>query len=89
MGVTAILKWEPLKYKNPLYKHRKVRIKISKFPKYFNIFLAFIRPVCLPYKQEFNSKSFADKGAFVSGWGKTETKSASNVKMKLSVGIGM
>ncbi|KAL0100211.1 hypothetical protein PUN28_019557 [Cardiocondyla obscurior] len=42
-------------------------------------FTGFIKPICLPSNSSLNGK------LFVAGWGKTETLSASNVKLKLTL----
>ncbi|KAL6425433.1 hypothetical protein ACFW04_009546 [Cataglyphis niger] len=42
-------------------------------------FTNFIKPICLPSNTSLNGK------LVVAGWGKTETRSASNVKLKLSL----
>ncbi|XP_012265988.2 uncharacterized protein LOC105691829 [Athalia rosae] len=43
-------------------------------------FTSFIRPICLPPNSSTSSRFF-----FVAGWGKTETRSESNVKLKLKI----
>ncbi|KYM93571.1 Serine protease easter [Cyphomyrmex costatus] len=42
-------------------------------------FTRYIKPICLPSNSTINGK------LFVAGWGKTETRSASNLKLKLTL----
>lgn len=42
-------------------------------------FTTFIKPICLPLSSSFDGR------LIVAGWGKTETRSASNVKLKLAL----
>lgn len=42
-------------------------------------FTTYIKPICLPSNSSLGNK------LFVAGWGKTETRSASNVKLKLGL----
>ncbi|XP_024938860.1 uncharacterized protein LOC107265735 [Cephus cinctus] len=44
-------------------------------------FTDFIKPICLPTNSSFGQK------LFVAGWGKTESRSESNVKLKVSIPI--
>lgn len=55
---------------------------------YYSVFIWYfvdeVRPICLPSGQQLN-ETFAGQTMDVAGWGKTETKSASEVIMKLMV----
>ncbi|XP_050331523.1 serine protease easter-like isoform X1 [Bactrocera neohumeralis] len=45
-------------------------------------FTDFIRPICLPLNDNLRTATFDDIIMDVAGWGKTESKSSSNVKLK-------
>ncbi|XP_028895834.2 serine protease easter isoform X1 [Zeugodacus cucurbitae] len=45
-------------------------------------FTDFIRPICLPLNNNLRTATFDDIIMDVAGWGKTESKSSSNVKLK-------
>lgn len=47
----------------------------------------FVKPICLPYTKELRSNSFNDYTMEVAGWGKTETRSSSDVKLKVRVPV--
>ncbi|CAH1983355.1 unnamed protein product [Acanthoscelides obtectus] len=48
-------------------------------------YTGFVKPVCIPRSKTLQSKSYATKKLTVAGWGKTETSSESNIKLKLNV----
>jgi len=48
-------------------------------------FTDYIRPICLPVQSHLRNKVFDGVTMAVSGWGKTETASKSNRKLKVSV----
>ncbi|KAK3909564.1 Serine protease easter [Frankliniella fusca] len=50
-------------------------------------FTEWIQPICVPVSQEQKTKSYVGKKLWVAGWGKTETKSESDVKLKLAVPV--
>ncbi|KAJ8925924.1 hypothetical protein NQ315_009776 [Exocentrus adspersus] len=50
-------------------------------------FTGFVQPVCLPKSSFDQKKNFVGKKLTVSGWGKTENKSESAVKLKLNVPV--
>ncbi|VEN51792.1 unnamed protein product [Callosobruchus maculatus] len=50
-------------------------------------YTAFVKPVCVPNSQPVQNKSFVSKKLTVAGWGKTETSSESNIKLKLNVPV--
>ncbi|KAG5894889.1 hypothetical protein JTB14_030594 [Gonioctena quinquepunctata] len=50
-------------------------------------FTAYVKPVCLPKTQFDQSKTFKGEKLTVAGWGKTETRSESSVKLKLNVPV--
>ncbi|XP_017479451.1 PREDICTED: serine protease easter-like [Rhagoletis zephyria] len=45
-------------------------------------FTDFVRPICLPVNSNLRTATFDDIIMDVAGWGKTESKSSSNVKLK-------
>lgn len=45
----------------------------------------FIRPICLPVDSTIRNNLFEKQTLSVAGWGKTETVSASNLKLKVNV----
>ncbi|XP_059611758.1 serine protease easter-like [Phlebotomus argentipes] len=45
----------------------------------------FVKPVCLPTASYLRNDNFVGKSMDVAGWGKTESVSASNVKLKVRV----
>ncbi|GBP04038.1 CLIP domain-containing serine protease 2 [Eumeta japonica] len=47
----------------------------------------FIKPICLPLSDELRRSSFSGWDIQVAGWGKTETRSESDVKMKVRVPV--
>ncbi|XP_050504927.1 serine protease easter [Diabrotica virgifera virgifera] len=47
----------------------------------------FVRPICLPKTADDQSKNYTGKKLTVAGWGKTETRSESNIKLKLDVPV--
>ncbi|XP_026469729.1 CLIP domain-containing serine protease 2-like [Ctenocephalides felis] len=49
-------------------------------------FTDYIKPVCLPDATE-QTKSFVGKSLYVAGWGKTESRSESPIKLKLEVPV--
>ncbi|XP_034237604.1 CLIP domain-containing serine protease 14D-like, partial [Thrips palmi] len=50
-------------------------------------FTDWIAPICLPASSEVAAKSYVGKRRWVAGWGKTETRSESDVKLKLAVPV--
>ncbi|XP_034250850.1 uncharacterized protein LOC117651155 [Thrips palmi] len=50
-------------------------------------FTDWIKPICLPTSSEVAAKSYVGKKLWVAGWGKTETRSESDVKLKLAVPV--
>lgn len=51
-------------------------------------FTEFIKPICLPSSVNFLTKDYSGGTKMtVAGWGKTETRSESNVKLKLDVPV--
>ncbi|KAL1512801.1 hypothetical protein ABEB36_002328 [Hypothenemus hampei] len=49
-------------------------------------FSDYIKPICLP-KGHLLTKSYVNENLIVAGWGKTETRSESNIKLKLEVPV--
>ncbi|KAF5271718.1 hypothetical protein FQA39_LY08041 [Lamprigera yunnana] len=47
----------------------------------------FIRPICVPTSQELQEMNFVGSTPTVAGWGKTENRSESNVKLRLDVPV--
>ncbi|KAF5271713.1 hypothetical protein FQA39_LY08036 [Lamprigera yunnana] len=47
----------------------------------------FIRPICVPTSQELQEMNFVGSTPTVAGWGKTENRSESNVKLKLDLPV--
>ncbi|KAL3285737.1 hypothetical protein HHI36_000264 [Cryptolaemus montrouzieri] len=47
----------------------------------------FINPICLPLSNQERRKSYTGLRLTVAGWGKTETKSESNIKLKVQVPV--
>ncbi|EZA55838.1 Serine protease easter [Ooceraea biroi] len=64
----------------PLSRHQRYDIALLRLAQDVT-FTKYIKPICLPS----NSTSLDDRLFFVAGWGKTETRSSSNVKLKLSL----
>ncbi|XP_038206460.1 CLIP domain-containing serine protease 2-like [Zerene cesonia] len=50
-------------------------------------FTDFVKPICLPHAPEFKSMKFEGMTMEVAGWGKTETKSTSDVKLKVRLPV--
>ncbi|KAF2905285.1 hypothetical protein ILUMI_00879 [Ignelater luminosus] len=50
-------------------------------------FTSYIKPICLPLSQELRNKYYVGENLTVAGWGKTETRSQSNVKLKAQVPV--
>ncbi|XP_017777054.1 PREDICTED: serine protease easter-like isoform X2 [Nicrophorus vespilloides] len=50
-------------------------------------YTAYINPICLPIKKTELQKDLTGDNLFVAGWGKTESKSESDVKLKLKVPV--
>ncbi|CAH2094433.1 unnamed protein product [Euphydryas editha] len=50
-------------------------------------FSDFVKPICLPITQELRSNSFEGYNMEVAGWGQTESRHNSDVKMKVRVPI--
>ncbi|XP_063698018.1 serine protease easter-like [Culicoides brevitarsis] len=48
-------------------------------------FTAFVKPICLPMDNELKEKSLVGDRMEVVGWGKTETRSQSNIKLKVKI----
>ncbi|XP_057664233.1 CLIP domain-containing serine protease HP8-like [Diorhabda carinulata] len=49
-------------------------------------FTNYVRPICLP-KTSATQGEYVGKNLFVAGWGKTETRSESNIKLKLKIPV--
>ncbi|KAM3962498.1 bzArgOEtase [Aphomia sociella] len=47
----------------------------------------FVKPICLPVSNELKQNSFVGYDMEVAGWGKTETRSESDVKLKVRVPV--
>ncbi|CAH2257133.1 CLIP domain-containing serine protease 2-like [Pararge aegeria] len=47
----------------------------------------FVKPICLPTDPSLRRKTFEGDDMEVAGWGKTETRSTSNVKLKVVVPV--
>lgn len=45
----------------------------------------FIRPICLPFGDEFKSDKLVGKTLSVAGWGQTEKGTSSTIKLKVNV----
>ncbi|KAB0800596.1 hypothetical protein PPYR_06336 [Photinus pyralis] len=69
-------------YNKPTYKNDIALIRLSR-PAIFN---AFIKPICLPTSEKLQG-NYVGINMTVAGWGKTETKSESKVKLKLQVPV--
>lgn len=64
------------------------QIKILLINKYIiNHVSEYVRPICLPTTAAELSKDYTSKNVYVAGWGKTENRSESNIKLKLMVTI--
>lgn len=63
---------------NPLSKDQKYDIALLRLNRAVS-FTNYIKPICLPSTATVESK------LFVAGWGKTENKSSSDVKLKLAL----
>ncbi|KAJ8958744.1 hypothetical protein NQ318_016472 [Aromia moschata] len=50
-------------------------------------FTKYIKPICLQQSTQERSKQYTGKNLVVAGWGKTETRSESNIKLKLEVPV--
>lgn len=50
-------------------------------------FLDYVRPICLPTSNEELRKSYLGQKLFVAGWGKTENRSESNIKLKVQIPV--
>nr|XP_015836792.1 PREDICTED: uncharacterized protein LOC661375 [Tribolium castaneum] len=50
-------------------------------------FSDYVRPICLPTSNEELRRSFIGQKLFVAGWGKTENRSESNIKLKVQVPV--
>ncbi|RZC14238.1 uncharacterized protein BDFB_008011, partial [Asbolus verrucosus] len=47
----------------------------------------YVKPICLPITSDEMRKSYIGQNLFVAGWGKTENRSESNVKLKVQVPV--
>ncbi|KAJ3647417.1 hypothetical protein Zmor_019296 [Zophobas morio] len=50
-------------------------------------FSDYIKPICLPTTSEELTKTYIGQKLFVAGWGKTENRSESNIKLKVQVPV--
>lgn len=50
-------------------------------------FSDYIKPICLPTSVEELKKTYLGQQLFVAGWGKTENRSESNIKLKVKVPV--
>ncbi|CAK1550568.1 unnamed protein product [Leptosia nina] len=50
-------------------------------------FTEFVKPICLPVEENLRKQKYTGWDMTVAGWGKTETKSMSDVKLKVSLPI--
>ncbi|CAO1427647.1 unnamed protein product [Diamesa serratosioi] len=48
-------------------------------------FNEFVAPICLPFESAVRNNNFVNQTLSVAGWGKTESVSASNLKLKVNV----
>lgn len=48
-------------------------------------YTAFITPICLPFDLTSRSAGFENQTLSVAGWGQTETRMSSNIKLKVNV----
>ncbi|KAF5271716.1 hypothetical protein FQA39_LY08039 [Lamprigera yunnana] len=71
---------------NPFDKSQKHDIGLLRLSRDVPI-TDFIRPICVPTSQELQEMNFVGWTTTVSGWGKTENRSESNVKLKLDVPV--
>ncbi|XP_053946957.1 serine protease easter-like isoform X2 [Anastrepha ludens] len=51
------------------------------------IFTDFVRPICLPLNSNLHGASFDDTILDVAGWGKTESQTNSNIKLKAELDV--
>ncbi|XP_019870922.1 CLIP domain-containing serine protease HP8-like [Aethina tumida] len=51
------------------------------------VYSEYVRPICLPTTAAELSKDYTSKNVYVAGWGKTENRSESNIKLKLMVPV--
>jgi len=63
--------------------HDIALLRLSKDVRYSD----YIKPICLPKSENLVTKSYIDKNLVVAGWGKTESASESNIKLKLEVPV--
>jgi len=63
--------------------HDIALIRLARKVKYTD----FIKPICIATSFDDLSKQYTDKTLFVAGWGKTETRSQSDIKLKLKVPV--
>ncbi|XP_050305995.1 CLIP domain-containing serine protease HP8-like [Anthonomus grandis grandis] len=50
-------------------------------------YTAYVRPICIPKTPTLLTKSYVSQNLIVAGWGKTENRSESNIKLKLAVPV--
>ncbi|KAJ8982918.1 hypothetical protein NQ317_004574 [Molorchus minor] len=50
-------------------------------------FTEYVRPICLPRSRNERSQNLTGKAVTVAGWGKTESRSESSVKLKLQMKV--
>lgn len=48
-------------------------------------FTDFVRPICLPFSEHLRTMSYDDVPLDVAGWGRTESRAASSIKLKATV----
>ncbi|CAH0550473.1 unnamed protein product [Brassicogethes aeneus] len=51
------------------------------------VYTDYVKPICLPSTPAEINKNYIGKKVFVAGWGKTESKTESNIKLKLQVPV--
>lgn len=49
--------------------------------------LAYVSPLCLPLSQRLRNKDYTGEELTVTGWGQTDAKNRSDVKLKVKVMI--
>lgn len=51
----------------------------------YYIFIEYIKPICVPTTVTELNMNYLGRNATVAGWGRTETRSESDVKLKVDV----
>ncbi|KAK9869223.1 hypothetical protein WA026_002974 [Henosepilachna vigintioctopunctata] len=68
---------------DPDQKHDIALLRLRKEVEYTD----YIKPICLPLLESERQKTYSGANLTVSGWGQTENRSSSNVKLKLVVPV--